>query len=78
MIIMQPDLRHLPRIMGQMLCKQALTHHVQLFYEFSIIIPIFTDEAPGSQASPRWEAEDSTFLSIRDTYLLEPNEWTQG
>ena len=33
---------------------------------------------PGSQASPRGEAEDSAFLSIRDTYLLEPNEWTQG
>ena len=27
---------------------------------------------------PRGEAEDSAFLSIRDTYLLEPNEWTQG
>ena len=32
--------------------------------------------SPGSQASPRGEAEDSAFLSIRDTYLLEPNEWT--
>ena len=28
---------------------------------------------PGSQASPRGEAEDSTFLSSRDTDLLEPN-----
>ena len=33
---------------------------------------------PGSQASPRWEAEDSTFLSSRDTDLLELTEWTQG
>ena len=33
---------------------------------------------PRSQASPRGEAEDSTFLSSRDTDLLEPNEWTQG
>ena len=29
---------------------------------------------PGSQASPRGEAEDSAFLSSRDTDLLEPNE----
>ena len=78
MIIMQPDLRHLPRIMGQMLCKQALTHHVQLFYEFSIIIPIFTDEAPGSQASPRWEAKDSALLPSRDADILVPPEWPQG
>ena len=33
---------------------------------------------PGSQASPRGEAEDSAFLSSSDTDLWEPNEWTQG
>ena len=33
---------------------------------------------PGSQASPRGEAEDSAFLSSRDTVLLEHTEWTEG
>ena len=35
-------------------------------------------DSPGDQALPRGEAEDSTFLSSRDTDLLEPTEWTQG
>ena len=30
------------------------------------------------QASPRGEAEDSTFLSSRDTDLLEPIAWRKG
>ena len=34
--------------------------------------------AQRKRASPRGEAEDSTFLSSHDTDLLEPTEWTQG
>ena len=30
---------------------------------------------PGSQASSRGEAKDSTLFSSRDRYLLEPTEW---
>ena len=30
---------------------------------------------PGSQASSRGEANDSTLFSSRDRYLLEPTEW---
>ena len=33
---------------------------------------------PGSQASSRGEANDSTLLSSRDGYLLEPTEWPTG
>ena len=33
---------------------------------------------PGSQASCRREAKDSTLLSSRDRYLLEPTEWPKG
>ena len=33
---------------------------------------------PGSQASSRGEAKDSTLLSSRDGYLLEPIEWPTG
>ena len=33
---------------------------------------------PGSQASSRGEAKDSTLLSSRDVYLLEPTEWSKG
>ena len=32
----------------------------------------------GSQASSRGEAKDSTLLSSRDGYLLEPTEWPKG
>ena len=31
---------------------------------------------PGSQASSRGEAKDSTLFSSRDRYLLEPTEWS--
>ena len=33
---------------------------------------------PRSQASSRGEANDSTLLSSRDGYLLEPTEWPTG
>ena len=33
---------------------------------------------PGSQASSRGEAKDSTLLSSRNGYLLEPTEWPTG
>ena len=33
---------------------------------------------PGSQASSRGEAKDSTLFSSRDRYLLEPIEWPKG
>ena len=33
---------------------------------------------PGSQASPRGQAQDAALLSSRDADLLEPTEWPQG
>ena len=84
MIIMQPDLRHLPRIMGQMLCKQALTHHVQLFYEFSIIIPIFTDEESEAQKRlnnlNKWQPWDLhlSLCNSKPTALASARMWGLG
>ena len=33
---------------------------------------------PGSQATSQVETKDSTLLSSRDGYLLEPTEWPKG